>query len=119
VLDDYLGFWPTLKEVVAIKTKLKPCFQASMQRTYWECETARSSGSASKSFARTEAALGVDLGGDFPQGKRSWFYLHKRGGKHDKLVAHIKAARHVALQMTKRRAPWAGKNADLLAQLPG
>lgn len=43
------------------------------------------------SFARIEAALGMDVGDYFPQGKRWWFRLHEKGGKHHDMPAHHKA----------------------------
>jgi site-specific recombinase XerD len=43
------------------------------------------------SFARIEAALGMDVGDYYPQGKRWWFRLHEKGGKHHEMPAHHKA----------------------------
>jgi len=47
------------------------------------------------SFARIEAALGMDVGDYFPQGKRWWFRLHEKGGKHHDMPAHHKAEEYV------------------------
>ncbi len=43
------------------------------------------------SFARIEAALGMDVNDYFPQGKRWWFRLREKGGKHHEMPAHHKA----------------------------
>ena len=47
------------------------------------------------SFARIEAALGMNVGDYFPQGKRWWFRLHEKGGKHHDMPAHHKAEEFV------------------------
>jgi integrase len=47
------------------------------------------------SFARIEAALGMDVADYFPQGKRWWFRLHEKGGKHHDMPAHHKAEEYV------------------------
>ncbi len=47
------------------------------------------------SFARIEAALGMDVDDYFPQGKRWWFRLHEKGGKHHDMPAHHKAEEFV------------------------
>ena len=47
------------------------------------------------SFARIEAALGMAVGDYFPQGKRWWFRLHEKGGKHHDMPAHHKAEEFV------------------------
>jgi integrase/recombinase XerD len=47
------------------------------------------------SFARIEAALGMSVGDYFPQGKRWWFRLHEKGGKHHDMPAHHKAEEFV------------------------
>ena len=47
------------------------------------------------SFARIEAALGMDVGDYFPQGKRWWFRLHEKGGKHHDMPVHHKAEEYV------------------------
>jgi len=43
------------------------------------------------SFARIEAALGMTVSDYFPQGKRWWFGLHAKGGKHHAKPAQRKA----------------------------
>ncbi len=47
------------------------------------------------SFARIEAALGMTVSDYFPQGKRWWFRLHEKGGKHHDMPAHHKAEEFV------------------------
>jgi site-specific recombinase XerD len=47
------------------------------------------------SFARIEAALGLDVGDYYPQGKRWWFRLHEKGGKRHEMPAHHKAEEYV------------------------
>lgn len=47
------------------------------------------------SFARIEAALGMDVADYFPQGKRWWFRLHEKGGKNHEMPAHHKAEEFV------------------------
>ena len=47
------------------------------------------------SFARIEAAIGMTVGDYFPQGKRWWFRLHEKGGKHHDMPAHHKAEEFV------------------------
>src|SRR5208337_4574164 len=47
------------------------------------------------SFARIEAALGMTVDDHFPQGKRWWFRLHEKGGKHHDMPAHHKAEEYV------------------------
>lgn len=47
------------------------------------------------SFARIEAALGMNVADYFPQGKRWWFRLHEKGGKHHDMPAHHKAEEFV------------------------
>ncbi len=47
------------------------------------------------SFARIEAALGMDVEDYYPQGKRWWFRLHEKGGKCHDMPAHHKAEEHV------------------------
>lgn len=47
------------------------------------------------SFARIEAALGMSVADYFPQGKRWWFRLHEKGGKHHDMPAHHKAEEFV------------------------
>jgi site-specific recombinase XerD len=45
------------------------------------------------SFARVSAAVGMNVADYYPQGKRSWFRLHEKGGKFHEVPAH-----HVAEQ---------------------
>ncbi|RUL84576.1 tyrosine-type recombinase/integrase [Tautonia sociabilis] len=47
------------------------------------------------SFARIEAALGMDVADYYPQGKRWWFRLKEKGGKHHDMPAHHKAEEFV------------------------
>ena len=47
------------------------------------------------SFARIEAALGMDVEDYYPQGKRWWFRLREKGGKHHDMPAHHKAEKYV------------------------
>ncbi len=46
-------------------------------------------------FARIEAALGMDVGDYYPQGKRWWFRLHEKGGKRHDMPAHHKAEEYL------------------------
>lgn len=43
------------------------------------------------SFARVSAAIGMNVRDYFPQGRRMWFRLHEKGGKHHEVPAHHKA----------------------------
>ena len=47
------------------------------------------------SFARIEAALGMKVSDYYPNGKRWWFRLHEKGGKHHEMPAHHKAEAYV------------------------
>src|SRR3954465_9860009 len=47
------------------------------------------------SFARVEAALGMDVEDYYPNGKRWWFRLREKGGKHHEMPAHHKAEEFV------------------------
>src|SRR4051795_27658 len=47
------------------------------------------------SFARIEAALGMDVEDYYPNGKRWWFRLREKGGKHHEMPAHHKAEEFV------------------------
>lgn len=40
------------------------------------------------SFARVSAAIGMNVGDFYPQGRRMWFRLHEKGGKHHEVPAH-------------------------------
>src|SRR4051794_14952339 len=52
------------------------------------------------SFARIEAALGMDVEDYYPQGKRWWFRLREKGGKHHEMPAHHKAEEYVDAYIT-------------------
>ena len=43
------------------------------------------------SFARVSATVGMRVGDYFPTGKRWWFRLHEKGGKHHEVPAHHNA----------------------------
>src|SRR3954471_5060319 len=47
------------------------------------------------SFARIEAALGMDVEDYYPTGKRWWFRLREKGGKQHEMPAHHKAEEFV------------------------
>ena len=47
------------------------------------------------SFARIEAALGMDVGDYYPNGKRWWFRLREKGGKDHEMPAHHNAEAYV------------------------
>jgi site-specific recombinase XerD len=47
------------------------------------------------SFARIDAALGMDVEDFYPQGKRWWFRLHEKGGKRHDMPAHHKAESYI------------------------
>lgn len=47
------------------------------------------------SFARIEAALGMDVGDYYPNGKRWWFRLQEKGGKPHEMPAHHKAEEYL------------------------
>ena len=47
------------------------------------------------SFARIEAALGMDVGDYYPNGKRWWFRLREKGGKDHEMPAHHTAEAYV------------------------
>jgi site-specific recombinase XerD len=47
------------------------------------------------SFARIDAALGMNIADYYAQGKRWWFRLHEKGGKHHEIPAHHKAEEYV------------------------
>jgi integrase/recombinase XerD len=40
------------------------------------------------SFARVSAAIGMNVEDFYPQGRRMWFRLHEKGGKHHEVPAH-------------------------------
>jgi integrase/recombinase XerD len=43
------------------------------------------------SFARVSAAIGMNVVDYYPQGRRMWFRLHEKGGKHHAVPAHHNA----------------------------
>jgi site-specific recombinase XerD len=43
------------------------------------------------SFARVSAAIGMNVEDYYPQGRRMWFRLHEKGGKHHEVPAHHNA----------------------------
>lgn len=47
------------------------------------------------SFARVSAAVGMNVGDYFAQGRRMWFRLHEKGGKHHEVPAHHKAEEYL------------------------
>lgn len=47
------------------------------------------------SFARVSAAIGMNLRDYYPQGRRMWFRLHEKGGKHHEVPAHHSAEEYV------------------------
>lgn len=47
------------------------------------------------SFARVSATIGMDVEDYYPQGRRMWFRLHEKGGKHHAVPAHHKAEEYV------------------------
>lgn len=47
------------------------------------------------SFARIEAALGMDVGDYYPNGKRCWLRLREKRGKNHEMPAHHNAEAHV------------------------
>ncbi len=47
------------------------------------------------SFARVSAAIGMNVEDYYPQGRRMWFRLHEKGGKHHDVPAHHNAIQYV------------------------
>ena len=47
------------------------------------------------SFARVSAVVGMNVEDFFPQGRRMWFRLHEKGGKHHEVPAHHNADDYV------------------------
>ena len=47
------------------------------------------------SFARVSAAIGMNVCDYYPQGRRMWFRLHEKGGKHHAVPAHHNAEAYV------------------------
>ena len=51
------------------------------------------------SFARVSAAIGMNVADYYPQGRRMWFRLHEKGGKHHEVPAHHNAENYVDAYM--------------------
>jgi site-specific recombinase XerD len=64
------------------------------------------------SFARIDAALGMDVADYYPQGKRWWFRLHEKGGKQHEMPAHHKAEEYVDAYLDAARL-WDQKHAPI------
>ena len=47
------------------------------------------------SFARVSATLGMNIEDCFQQGRRMWFRLHEKGGKHHEVPAHHHAEQYI------------------------
>ncbi len=47
------------------------------------------------SFARVSATIGMNVEDYFPQGRRMWFRLNEKGGKHHEVPAHHKAEEYL------------------------
>jgi site-specific recombinase XerC len=47
------------------------------------------------SFARVSATIGMNVEDYYPQGRRMWFRLLEKGGKHHAIPAHHKAEEYV------------------------
>lgn len=47
------------------------------------------------SFARVSAAVRMDVGDFFDQGRQMWFRLHEKGGKHHEVPAHHNAQQYM------------------------
>lgn len=47
------------------------------------------------SFARVSAAIGMNVEDYFMQGRRRWFRLHEKGGKHHEVPVHRRAAEYL------------------------
>lgn len=47
------------------------------------------------SFARVSATIGMNIDDYYPQGRRMWFRLHEKGGKHHEVPAHHKAEEYL------------------------
>ena len=55
------------------------------------------------SLARVSAAIGMNVNDYFPQGRRMWFRLHEKGGKHHEVPAHRKAEDYVEAYLDAAR----------------
>jgi site-specific recombinase XerD len=51
------------------------------------------------SFARVSAVIGMNVSDYYPQGRRMWFRLHEKGGKHHEVPAHHNAESYVDAYM--------------------
>ena len=47
------------------------------------------------SFARVSAVIGMNIEDYYPQGRRMWFRLHEKGGKHHEVPAHHKVEEYM------------------------
>lgn len=52
------------------------------------------------SFARVSATIGMNVDDYYPQGRRMWFRLHEKGGKHHECPAHHKAEEYLDAYLT-------------------
>tara|TARA_R110002072_G_scaffold303078_1_gene492930 strand:+ start:10922 stop:11518 length:597 start_codon:yes stop_codon:yes gene_type:complete len=52
------------------------------------------------SFARVSATIGMNVEDCFPQGRRMWFRLHEKGGKHHDVPAHHNAEDYIDAYLT-------------------
>ena len=59
------------------------------------------------SFARVSAAIGMNITDYYPQGRRMWFRLKEKGGKHHEVPAHHNAEAYVDayLEATRGSSP--------------
>jgi site-specific recombinase XerD len=63
-------------------------------------------------FARIGAVVAMDVGDYFQQGKKWWFRLHEKGGKHHELPAHHKAEEFMDAYLEALRAAGAPHGKD-------
>lgn len=63
-------------------------------------------------FARIGAVVAMDVGDYFQQGKKWWFRLHEKGGKHHELPAHHKAEEFMDAYLDGLRAAGAAVGRD-------
>ena len=52
------------------------------------------------SFARVSATIGMNVDDYYSQGRRMWFRLHEKGGKHHEVPAHHKAEEYLDAYLT-------------------
>lgn len=62
------------------------------------------------SFARVSATIGMNVEDCFPQGRRMWFRLHEKGGKHHDVPAHHNAEDYVDAWLTAAGISGDGKS---------